>query len=495
MSENDLEVKYVAEPTARVFHRDSELVRGIMGPVGSGKTVACCVEIFSRALEQKPFKGVRSSRWALIRNTYPELLSTTLKTWEEWVPPEICRVTRGTPVRGELKLDLEDGTRVEAEILFMALDQEEDAKKLKSLELTGAFINEASEIRKSVLDMLTSRIPRYPSKAKGGASWHGIVMDTNPPDDEHWWYKLAEVQRPDKYKFYRQPPALIRKEREGGEPYFVPNDGTHGVLKAENVDNHAIGFDYWMNMVAGKDPEWIKVFVLGEYGSIATGKPVYPEYSDAVHCAQKPLEVYKGLPLFMGWDFGLTPAVVFAQQSPRGQLRVLGELFTKDMGIERFSRDVVRPYVAERFGNMPFHSIGDPAGGARSQTDETTCFQVLASYGFHTESAPSNDFVMRREGVSWFLTKLTDGEPGFIMDPACKMLRGGFLGKYEYRRMRVGYGDRFTETPDKNDYSHTHDALQYLCSSLRSVSIAKSDHGFGGGAHRPIVQHASAGWD
>ena len=34
--------------------KDSSFFRGIRGPVGSGKSVACCVEVFRRALEQKP---------------------------------------------------------------------------------------------------------------------------------------------------------------------------------------------------------------------------------------------------------------------------------------------------------------------------------------------------------------------------------------------------------------------------------------------------------
>ena len=35
------------------FMKDDCFFRGIRGPVGSGKSVACCVEIFRRALQQK----------------------------------------------------------------------------------------------------------------------------------------------------------------------------------------------------------------------------------------------------------------------------------------------------------------------------------------------------------------------------------------------------------------------------------------------------------
>ena len=59
----------------------------IRGPVGSGKSVACCIEIFRRALAQKKSPdGIRRSRVAIVRNTNPQLRTTTMKTWLDWFP-------------------------------------------------------------------------------------------------------------------------------------------------------------------------------------------------------------------------------------------------------------------------------------------------------------------------------------------------------------------------------------------------------------------------
>ena len=67
------------------FMKDSSFFRGIRGPVGSGKSVACCVEVFRRALmQEKNSDGKRRSRWAVIRNTNPQLRTTTIKTWLDW---------------------------------------------------------------------------------------------------------------------------------------------------------------------------------------------------------------------------------------------------------------------------------------------------------------------------------------------------------------------------------------------------------------------------
>ena len=79
-------VNYKAEPTASRFHRSNAFVRVLRGPIGTGKSVTCCMEMIRRGKEQEPFEKVRRTRWAAIRNTYPELISTTIKTWEDWAP-------------------------------------------------------------------------------------------------------------------------------------------------------------------------------------------------------------------------------------------------------------------------------------------------------------------------------------------------------------------------------------------------------------------------
>ena len=43
----------------------------------------------------------------------------------------------------------------------------------------------------------------------------------------------------------------------------------------------------------------------------------------------------------------------------------------------------------------------------------------------------------------------------------CRNLIKGFEGGYQYRRLQVS-GERFDDKPDKNHFSHIHDALQYL---------------------------------
>lgn len=460
-------VDYKAEPTASRFHRSAAFVRGLRGPIGTGKSVACVMEIFRRACEQAPFDGVRRSRWAAIRNSYPELKSTTIKTWGDWVPEELAPIKYDAPIVSTLSLRLPDGTSVDAEVLFVALDRPADVKKLKSLDLTGAWINEASELPKAVLDMATGRVGRYPSKAQGGASWSGVIMDTNSPDDDHWWYDLAEVSKPDGFAFFAQPGALLLQ----GDRY-VANPA------AENVQHHILGYDYWLRQVPGKTPEWIKVFLMGLYGSVHDGKPVYPEWNDSLHA--KEINPVAGVTLDIGLDFGLTPAAVITQKDARGRLLVLDELCGEDLGMRQFLSDILVPQLSTVYPQWwatksdAIRCFGDPAGAQRAQSDESSCFEEVKAAGLNIRAAKSNAWLPRRGAVAWFLSRLSGGQPMLLLDPCCSVLRKGFNGGYKYRRLQVVGEERFTEEPMKNTYSHCHDALQYVALEHGGAHVLKA---------------------
>src|SRR6185503_3312722 len=109
-----------AGPVVEAFHRSSAFVRGLMGPVGSSKSTACCIEILGRAQEQKPFNGVRRTRWAVIRNTYPELKSTTIKTWTEWAQGGVMKWD--APISCQMGGTLPDGTTLDMEVFFFPVD-------------------------------------------------------------------------------------------------------------------------------------------------------------------------------------------------------------------------------------------------------------------------------------------------------------------------------------------------------------------------------------
>jgi hypothetical protein len=469
-------VSYVPPgPVAGEFHRYNDFVRAIKGPVGSGKSSSCCMEIVSRAIEIRPTNDkVRRSRWCVTRNTYPELKTTTIKTWEDWFGP-ISTLRWDIPITATLKLpDLGDGTSLDLEVIFLAMDRPEDVGKMRSLELTGGWMNEASEMEKAVLDMLTQRVGRYPAKREFAGQmidgkpfdatdpnapmpyWSGVIMDTNPPDDDSWWYELAE-KKPDGYRFFDQPGGLYLDKDKKSPTYgqHLPNPA------AENAQNLPGGYNYYLKQLSGKTEAYIKVFLRGEYGSTLDGKPVYPEWREDFHLSKEPLKANPGLPIILSFDFGLTPACAFIQIDPKGRLLVLDELVSEDMGIRQFYESVVRPYKMAKYAKFRVEAVGDPAGSIRAQTDEKTCMEELRDMGLLCEPADTNEFIKRRESVAYWLQQARGGEPGFLLDPSCKVLKKGFNSGYRYERVKASGPERFKDRPVKDKYSHIHDALQY----------------------------------
>lgn len=426
-----------AGPTIQKFHRSPAFVRGIMGPIGSSKSSSCVIEILSRAQEQKKSPdGIRRSRWAIIRNSYPELKTTTLKTWGQWCPLHYGKLTYDSPITHHIKT-----AELDVEVLFLALDRPDDQQKLLSLELTGAWVNEAKEIPKAIIDALTGRVGRYPSMNDGGCTWSGIMMDTNPPDDQSWWHKLDRDETPQGWEFFTQP--------SGRSP------------EAENLKN--LPPNYYQRIMAGKDPDWIKVFVDGEYGYVTEGKPVFPMYRDRIHCATEIIEPVPDIALTVGGDFGLTPAGIFGQKLSDGRWLILDEYVTDNCGVQRFAENISK-YTASTY---PDHIVaagwGDPAGNQRAFSDERTALEIMREYTNWTwKPAPTNDPIMRLEVVIGALNRLVDGSPGIIISPKCKTLRKGFTGGYHYAPIRSGNGTMFHDAPKKNQYSHPHDGLQYL---------------------------------
>lgn len=446
---------YKASKTITRFHKCDDLVRLLLGPFGSGKSVGCVMDLMMRASNQKPdIYGNRNTKWAIIRNTYRELSDTTMKTFFLWVPKHIGEWSEKNMTFTFTK-KLPDGTTLNAEFLFRALDKPDDAKKLLSLDLTGAWVNELKELPLEIFAPLIGRCGRYPLMSLGGPSWYGVIADTNPPDMDHWIYKMFEEERPEKHTIFKQPSGLSDE--------------------AENVENLPEG--YYRNMTYGRDKEWINVFVHGNYGFIMDGKPIYPEYKDDIHFDDDLIELNPKLTLYIGLDFGLTPAAAIGQISPTGRLELVDELVWEG-GAKNFCKALKQKLNTEYRGFDKIEVWGDPSGDERVQTDEKTPFMILEEEGIVAYPTYTNDYIIRREVMAERMQVLDfSGRPAFAVGPKAKTIRKGLSGGYKYKRMQVSGEARYMDKPNKNKYSHICEAAQYL--ALGALGDDRIVGGFG----------------
>jgi hypothetical protein len=459
-SENDK--TYVPSPTGELFSASQHFVNLVIGPYGSGKSTMCIQRIVESTCNMpRWFNGRRRARWAIVRNTSGELISTTLQTWLTWFGDLGDIKKRHKPILTYEHVFNDGEGIVELDLIFIALDRPDDVRKIKSLELTGVYLNELSELPQNVLSHFKGRVNgRYPSRSFCPEPyWSGIIADTNPPEEDHWIFKDFEVNITPSYRIFHQPSGLLE---DGNNGFLKDSEGNY--LANVNADNAKhLSADYYPKLAEKQSEGFIKVFCGGKYGLVESGKRVYPEFNYDFHSIAK-IDAIQGDPLYLGWDFGLTPACVVVQISPRGQVRVLKEYIAEDMGIRTFAKNIVIPGLAIDFPyNKVGGSEGDPSGAKGDEImEELSCIGELNSLGISTNAASTNDPDVRINSVRYFLNLMSDGKPSFIISrDACPVLVKGFMSGYHFKRMMISGDERYQDKPNKNKYSHPHDALQY----------------------------------
>ena len=173
---------------------------------------------------------------------------------------------------------------------------------------------------------------------------------------------------------------------------------------------------------------------------------------------------------------GLTPAASFSQLTPTGLFQTFDEIVTEDCSIRKFCDDHLKPHLINNYNGYNFELIIDPAAVIRSQNDARSAGEIIKESGLPFRTARTNNPLKRREAVVYFLRKVN----GFRIGPKCQYLRKGFISEYKYEKRRMtianvrgSYSEMFKEKPEKNIYSHIHDALQYAAMEVSEGKTAK----------------------
>lgn len=451
-------VRYFAQDQAMLdFHRDRSLVRFIIGPRGSGKSGGGIMEGMTAAAEQKPNqRGIRRSKFLVLRDTYRQLTTTTIPSFRKWLGPA-SKIAGQYPIIAKTHVPLADGTAVEMETTFLAMDGENIIENLQSFEASFAWINEARGIeRPDVVSMVIATCGRFPSKDEEGCSRRFVVGDTNPPDEFHWLYKADMVDPVVGWRIFKQVSPLIYSGPKGNyldKPnLYVPNP------EATYAQIQNAGYDYWLDMIPGSSDAFIRTMVMGQYGTLVTGKPVYEKSWHEDVISSEPLHAHDALTVVVGIDTsGLHPAAVFGQVS-NGRLNILRELHVKDTPFEEFVESAFIPFVLEHFPRNPIVCVVDPSN-PRSGIGGKTAMQILQKFNFDTTPAVTNRMNPRLGAVTYLLQRRN----AMSIDPSLKLLIEGFRGKYFYKKMESsGLMVIHRNIPEKNDYADVHDAMQYL---------------------------------
>lgn len=441
----------------------------LSGPVGSGKTTACVKRGLVSAICLPPMRdGWRHYRLAVFRQTYDQLWLSTIKSFCKVLDPNKgIGILRGSPPRpAQYLLEFEDAFGpIRFEVLFRAFGEDADPDDLGGTEFTDAYLNEMNTLREELFINIARSLGRFPNRGEIGLPDdarvpHGRLFgDCNAPAPDNWVFRdFWSPDKPPGYRHFRQPGGL------------APD--------AENL--RAVGRTYYEQMVRDNRhrPWWVKIKVHHRPGYNQDVDVVYEKFDDDTQVSFLPLDVFPNLPVLVGIDGGLTPAAVFMQEGPDGQVRILDEVSIARGDELDLARGMLAVMGRPRYRGCEFRLRCDPAMGAgeglgsESERVGSMRQRLEKLLALRVELAPSNDPETRHRPLREAIER---GARGLQVDGThCPIMRRGFNGTYHYRRTN-GTNDRSGVV--KNPDSHTLEAAEYAASMLgtEAARIRRSD--------------------
>jgi hypothetical protein len=493
-----------AGPVSERFIHANGPIDLIRGPWGSGKTVAAVFKIVRMASNLYPVckDGIIHVRCACVRDTYRELAKTALPSWHTFFPangPYTARVNRKPLYSGGIDRPVEhvlawevprlwpNGwkmTPVRLEMQFGAIGNENLESFFKGYEISCGWINECDLLHEDVPGLLYGRTGRYPRRDTI-MEWEGdrlgwevdpdsgervikvprvIFGDFNPPDETNWTYK-REIEEPEKwpgYNFFAQPSGLSpnaeNRKRKSRADYEIEEKNFGGPKAPDAIRN-----------------------VHGRYAPKRIGTTVYDKFDLERHRADQALKPVRELPFYLGLDAGGRPACGIGQFMPNGQFRALREIISPDdqvTGPSRFAQNIVEVLLRDFPGMVCGGAWGDPSAwyGADREAGELAFMETVSlALSIPIMPTETNDISSRIEAVDWYLDGVIDANtPRSIWCPTLKFTVRGFVSQYHLtKNASAGKSDRLDIA--KNEYSHIHDAWQYLLLGYRGLRKVQAD--------------------
>lgn len=468
-------------PIVDAFGRSRAFICIIVGPVGSGKTMGALgkgLRVGARQGGVVDARGVtwRKARIGVIRESYPSLKSTTLKSWFNIVPESEGKFLWSAPFTHHFqKILRRDGQGRPIDILdiefeFRAIGDQTVEEACRGWEVNAVIVDEADLQPADLVPYLTGRVGRFSDLDASLVVDPQIILSMNMPDIENHAYQLA---------FDREMAGLTADDMAAlasvlnGRPLietFVQPGGLDP--KAENIHNLPGGRGYYILQLAANRhrPGYVDRMVHNKPVPMMFGMPVNAGFAFSDHV--RAVEWDKRRKLIIGVDQGLYAAATACQRDEYGDFRTLmecvnvasgGKTLLK-VGPSAFGRKL-RSMLLAKFPGLTAEDVRivcDPAAFAArdredSEHDWVLAFQAALDLG-RVHKAKSNAQGLRNE-VIW---RALDRRNGYAVDPGCRHLIKAHSGGYRYQKQEMATGEvRGHLDIADTIYTHIADAEQY----------------------------------
>jgi hypothetical protein len=392
---------YRPGPSIQEFHESTAKIRVLVGARGSGKTTGVGVDAIEHCTMYAGAKvlGVRKTQVSnqdtsvkTFNETYDKMgyrvgLDEDISLFRKWHGGMRVRVPSrdameaynefmggGKRTRQQIVNWIEnEGDRLCSYIEFRGLkDEQKSEGQLRGYECSMFIMVEADLMEERDVDLAVGCL-RWKDAYGDPIPDYSIILDTNPPNPDHW---IAELE----------------KKHAGSARYQFWHIPTR-----ENKGNLPAGYIESLEEQYKDKPSHYRRYLLGEYADLFEGKPVYHAYKPDKH-AYHDIPWPKGAYLAVSWDFGSTHANVFSayfkidyeikgKMVPFEYWWDLHEFYDEQSDVDRQCRAVTEiletqfPFATDRDICSGVLHYCDPAGAQKKDTGSS--IEVLNSNGFY----------------------------------------------------------------------------------------------------------------
>jgi hypothetical protein len=497
-------------PIADAFLHSRAFICGIIGPVGSGKTMTAAQKLLRVGALQggvKDERGVtrRRARCGVIRESYPNIEANVLKSWFNLVPEQEGKFNWRAPYvhtfTKVLRRDKEDGRPIDIlnmEVEFRAIGDKSVEEITRGWEINAAWIDEYDLQPPQLLSFLTGRVGRFSDMDASLVVDPQIIASLNMPYIDNHAYKLLMEQELGELDPQKDPDLADALNGRKLVECFVQPDAMSE--DAENIHNLPGGRGYYVLQAAANKniPGYVDRMIRNKPVPMQFGQPVNPNFSFADHVKER-LEFDPRYKLIVGLDQGLFAAAVALQRDGMGNLRSLREcVFMREdgkslqkIGPTAFGK-AVKTMLAENFPEVRpdwIRVVCDPAAfNADDNPDEDIDWVRSAekALGLKIYKAKSNSPALRN-GAIW---NAQSERGGYQVDRSCKHLIRAHLGGYRYAKAEIASSGSGIEvrghlTIADTIYTHVADAEQYA--ALEGEHVIAELRGRNPRGRQPIV--------
>lgn len=294
------------------------------GAIRGGKTSAAINAVIFLCLR---YPGMRAH---IIRKNMPMLMDTTHISFLKFCPPNALLKTKRSG-RGVEYHEFVNGSRIY--YFPESTSGGEDLDRFKGLETNVILLEQIEEVRRATYEKSIERVGSHYIKPMP----KGLILATFNP---HPGWLKAEIH--DKHSIGELKP-----------PYYY--------LQALPSENPYVTDDQWANWQNMPEVEYRR-FIEGDWTARDTTNLFAYNFETSVHVGKTK---YKpGYPLWLSFDFNVSPMTCIAGQHGRGWCYILQEWKVPNIGVREFIRQYILPWLKQQ-PNLNLYVTGDPAGRQR----------------------------------------------------------------------------------------------------------------------------------